>query len=198
MQVSDFLEKVDRYGDLPLLFELSSGHVVQGGYHVTEIKNASYETIDCGNSLHTWHEVVVQLWVPSEASVDDGWMPTGKFRKIWDAVDGRLALHRNAEIRFEYGDSQHLTSNYQVQGLVETEDGLVVQLAPPRTMCKPREILVPFNVVGDAVQAAVQKARDMVPARLETVIPLALVNAGGGGGESCCAPAPSSEVSCCG
>ena len=86
MNVSQFLEAIEAHGDRPLLFEYKSGEVVQGGYHVTEIKNASYETIDCGNSLHTWKEVVVQLWVPAEASTSDPWMPTGKFLKIWNVV----------------------------------------------------------------------------------------------------------------
>ena len=186
MNVSQFLEEIEAHGDRPLLFEYKSGEVVQGGYHVTEIKNASYETIDCGNSLHTWKEVVVQVWVPEEASAEDPWMPTGKFLKIWNVVDKRLALYRDAEIRIEFGDASNLTSIYHVDGFAATEDGLVAQLAPPRTMCKPREILIEPNEMSAAVVSAVAEASCCGPAeRQETVVPLATV-AAEKSGSGCC------------
>lgn len=169
MQVKEFLQKIKTQADQPLLFELGAGQVVQGGYHVTEIKNASYETIDCGNSLHTWKEVVLQLWVPEEAQAGDPWMPTSKFAKIWDVVDSRLSLHQDAEIRIEYGDATHLTSNYHVDGVVANEDGLVVQMAPPRTMCKPREILIAANEMS---ATAVAESCCGPTGRVETVVPL--------------------------
>ena len=170
MQVREFLQKIETEANQPLLFEFAAGQVVQGGYHVTEIKNASYDTIDCGNSLHTWKEVVIQLWVPEEAKVSDPWMPTSKFAKIWDIVDSRLSLYQDAEIRIEYGDATHLTSNYHVDNIVATEDGLVVQMAPPRTMCKPREILIAPNEMSET---AVAESCCAPAGRIETVVPLA-------------------------
>ncbi len=169
MQVKEFLQKVQSHSDLPVLFEYGTSQVVQGGYHVTEIKNASFETIDCGNSLHTWKEVVVQLWVPEEAQADDPWMPASKFMKIWSIVDERLALYQDAEVRIEYGDGTHLTANYHVDNIVATEDGLVVQMAPPRTMCKPREILIEPNEMS---AAAVAESCCTPAPRQETVVPL--------------------------
>ena len=199
MQVTEFLEKVQANPELPLLFEFTPGHVVQGGYHVTEIKNAGYETIDCGNSLHSWKEVIVQVWVPAEAKPEDDWMPTDKFLKIWDVVDNRLALHRDAEIRIEYGDAEHLTSNYQVDGLVVTEDGLMVQMAPPRTMCKPREILIPLNNAISAVtsQASCCAPSEATAIRKETVSPLPVRVENVASSSSCCTPAAEEKSSCC-
>lgn len=171
MQVSDFLTYLKTAENKPILFEIAPGDIVQGGYHVTEIKNSTYETIDCGNSLHTWKEVIVQLWVPEEAQADDPWMPSGKFLKIWDVVDSRLSLFPDAEIRIEFGDAAHLTSNYHVDGFAQTEDGIVVQMAPPRTMCKPREILIEPNEMS---AAAVESSCCTPSARKETVVPLAM------------------------
>ncbi len=170
MQVRDFLQKIKEQGEQPILFEITAGQVVQGGYHVTEIKNASYDTIDCGNSLHSWKEVVLQLWVPEEAKVSDPWMSSTKLLKIWDIVDSRLSLYQDAEIRIEYGDATHLTSNYHVDNVVATEDGLMVQMAPPRTMCKPREILIAPNEMSET---AVAEACCAPTGRVETVVPLA-------------------------
>ncbi len=184
MKVKDFLAAVKDRSESPLLFEFKPGFVVQGGYHVTEIKNAQYETIDCGNSLHTWKEVIVQVWVPEEATAEDPHMPAEKFMKIWDVVDSKLNLYKDAEIRIEYGDTENVTSNYDVHGFAETEDGFVVQMAPPRTMCKPREILVPLQ---DFAQATLEAVSCCSPSdREETVIPL---EAESSNGSSCCAPA---------
>lgn len=169
MQVQEFLQQIKAQNDQPLLFEFEAGQVVQGGYHVTEIKNTNHETIDCGNSLHSWKEVVIQIWVPEEAQASDPWMPASKFLKIWEIVDGRLNLYQDAEIRIEYGDATHLTANYHVDGLVTTEDGLVIQMAPPRTMCKPREILIAPNEMSEA---AVAESCCAPAGRVETVVPL--------------------------
>ena len=106
MLVKEFLDIARSYPDAPMLFDYDPDRIVAGGFHVTEIKNTTYETIDCGNSLHTWNEVIVQLWVPQEASAGDDRMSAGKFMKIWDAVDSRIPLDLDAEIRFEYGDEQ--------------------------------------------------------------------------------------------
>lgn len=186
MQVKQFLSAIGQ-NKKPLLFEYAPGKRVQGGYHVTEIKNAQYDTIDCGNSVHRWQEVIVQVWVPEEAQESEPHMPTAKFRKIWDVVDSRLSLFQDAEIRIEFGDGSNLTAIYHVDGVVDTEDGLIVQMAPPRTMCKPREILVPFGNAAGVVANAVNTRVG------ETVIPLAV---GGENTAVCCSPA-SSETSCC-
>lgn len=183
MQVTEFLQKLNNGNGQPLLFEYADGQVVQGGYHITEIKNAGFETIDCGNSLHAWKEVVVQVWEPAEAQASAPWMPTGKFLKIWDVVDSRLALHQDSEIRIEYGNATHLTSLYHVDDIVATEDGLVVKMAPPRTMCKPREILIAANEMSET---AVAESCCASVGRIETVTPLAVANGATREAAVCC------------
>ena len=171
MKVSKFLKTVRENESLPMLFH-HNGEVVQGGFHVTEIKNVSVETIDCGKSIHDWKEVVVQIWVPEEAKETDPRMSANKFMKIWDTVDNRLSLYQDAEIKIEYGDERFNTANYQVGSLKPTADGLVVEMQPLQTLCKPREILVPLNAAGELV--------------LEMV---------GGSSDSCCTP--SNSTTCC-
>ena len=179
MLVNEFLEKVGTYktdadGKLSLLFELASGRRVQGGYHITEIKNVVHETIDCGNSLHRWKEVVLQVWVPEQVNASATYMTTTQFMKIWDAVDSRLSLYKDAEIKVEYGDGECLTSIYHLDAIVPAEDGLIVQMVAPRTLCKPREALIELNQASQ--NAAVGFC--CAPAnRQETVIPLQAVNA---------------------
>jgi hypothetical protein len=42
MNANRFIETLRNHSEQPLLFQVSSGAIVQGGFHVTEIKNASY------------------------------------------------------------------------------------------------------------------------------------------------------------
>lgn len=93
MLVRDFMQTIQQNPNKPLHFLYDEGQIVPGGYHVTEIKNAQFETIDCGNSLHTWREVILQVWLPDEAAADAAPMSTDKFAKIWDLVDGRIPLN---------------------------------------------------------------------------------------------------------
>lgn len=174
MLVKKFLQNLENHPDQPLLFEYALGKTVPGGYHVTEIKNASFETIDCGNSLHTWQEVIVQVWLPDEARPDDEVMSAGKFLKIWGAVAGRIPLAEDGEIRIEFHDPDHLPAVYHVDGLTQTADGVKVQMAPTRTLCKPREILVPLN---DFVETAASCCTPNPVHEGEKAIPLAVAAA---------------------
>lgn len=181
MLVKQFLNVLEDHRDRPLHFEYAAGKTVPGGYHVTEIKNVTVETIDCGNSLHTWQEVIVQVWVPGEAQPGDEVMSAEKFLKIWGAVDRRIPLYNDGELRIEFHDPAHLPTIYHVDDLQIGEDGLRVAMAPPRTLCKPREILIPLNdYVETASDGCCTPANPIRES--EKAIPLAVA----GREQSCC------------
>jgi len=48
------------------VFSNSDGATIHGGYHLTELKAASFDTVDCGAQKNQWNETIVQLWVPEE------------------------------------------------------------------------------------------------------------------------------------
>ncbi|WP_420641670.1 DUF6428 family protein [Candidatus Leptofilum sp.] len=151
MLVRDFIQTVQQHPDKPLRFLYDNNQIVPGGYHITEIKNAQFDTIDCGNSLHTWREVILQLWVPDNIEPDAEPMASSKFAKIWSIVNGRIPLNQEAEIRIEYGSSQRLTAVYHVDELQNTPEGIIVKIAPPRTLCKPRELIQELNGYSECV-----------------------------------------------
>jgi len=120
-----------------LIFVNRAGDVIHAGYHLTEIKAAHFDTVDCGGQTNRWNETVVQLWVPAEA--DDDYMTAGKFLSIFDRVTGMIPLQEEAEIRVEYGDDNFFPSLYHVEA-VESEAGTMrVLVAPPVTTCKSRD-----------------------------------------------------------
>jgi hypothetical protein len=84
------------------MFVGMNGRGVPAGYHLTELKSASFDTVDCGGQVNRWHETIVQLWVSPDPAEDR--MTAAKFLKIFDKVCGMIPLKFDAEIRIEYGD----------------------------------------------------------------------------------------------
>ncbi len=180
MLVKEFLDTLRAHPDAALLFGYDSNRAVAPGFHVTEIKNTTYETIDCGNSLHTWNEVIVQLWVPGDVEAGAEHMTAAKFLKIWNVVADRIVLDTDAEVRIEYGDEQTRTALYHVDAVAEGETELRIALAPQRTLCKPREILVDLNPGAVHLEDACCSPSN------ETVLPLPTTTKRAGTTAGCC------------
>jgi len=138
MQTHEFIATLRRSGDKQLVFANEEGAAIHGGYHLTELKAASFDTVDCGGQKNRWHETIVQLWVP-ESEESDEFMTARKFLSIYDRVGGMIALDSEAEIRFEYGDENFPPSNYHVEEVTQDDTTIRVELRPPQTTCKARD-----------------------------------------------------------
>src|SRR5438128_10926838 len=112
MKTTEFISTLSAAPGNRLIFADVDGRAVHSGYHLTELKDASVETVDCGGQTNRWQETIVQLWVP--ADLDDDYMTAAKFLKIFDKVRGMIALDIDAEIRIEYGDENFFPSTYYV------------------------------------------------------------------------------------
>jgi hypothetical protein len=137
MKTNEFISELRRAPENQLVFVDGNGHAVHTGYHLTELKAASLDTVDCGGQANQWQETIVQLWVP--ANPDNDYMSADKFLKIFDKVRGMIPLNFDAAIRVEYGDENFFPSTYDVRSITHAEDVTRVQLQPPETTCKARD-----------------------------------------------------------
>ncbi len=137
MRTDEFVSALRRSPEKRLVFENAAGDSVHRGYHITEIKAAHYDTVDCGGQLNHWEETIVQLWVPAEP--DNEYMKAGTFLAIFDKVGGLVPLNFGAAARVEYGDGSFFPSIYHVASVTEAEGQLMVLLQPPGTTCKARD-----------------------------------------------------------
>src|SRR4029453_15790007 len=120
MKTQDFISRLREAPAKRLVFSNSDGATIHGGYHLTELKAASFDTVDCGAEKNQWNETIVQLWVPEEA--ENGEFIAGeKFFLFYDKVARLISLDATAEIRFEYGDENFPPSNYHVEMVSENE-----------------------------------------------------------------------------
>ena len=138
MNTQDFIAQLRRAPDKPLLFVNAEGDTIHAGYHLTEIKAAKFDTVDCGGEKNRWNETVMQLWVPAN-EICEQFMTAGKFLSIYEKVSRLIDVDSTAEVRFEYGDENFFPSNYHVDSVMEEIDALRVELRPPQTTCKARD-----------------------------------------------------------
>jgi hypothetical protein len=134
----DFINRLRRAPEKPLLFVNAEGDTIHAGYHLTEIKAAKFDTVDCGGEKNRWTETIMQLWVPARETSEQ-FMTAGKFLSIYEKVSSMIDVDPASEVRFEYGDGNFFPSNYHVESVMDQADALLVELRPPQTTCKARD-----------------------------------------------------------
>ena len=137
MNTQTFLDELrEMKPDSSLIFNYGD-KTVSPGYHVTEIMNTLYESVDCGGQANTWRETVVQLQGP-RADDAPAFMTVGKFLSIYGRVTQSLTIQEEAELRLEYGDLATPALRYHVTALEAQGDAVTVSLTPPGVTCKAR------------------------------------------------------------
>ena len=143
MNTKEFTDTLRAAQKKRLIFTNSDGDAVHRGYHLTEIKAALLDTVDCGGKVNRWPETIFQLWVPENA--DDEYMKADKFVRIYEKVRGSIPLDENAEVRIEYGDKNFFPSLYRIDSISADKNALRVLLRPPATTCKARDRAIDSN-----------------------------------------------------
>jgi hypothetical protein len=124
--------------DQRLIFQLNQSPLVAPGYHVTEVKAVSYDTMDCGGVADSWQETVIQLWNPGDEPTRE-YMTVRKFLAIYDRVARHVPISNEAELRFEYGDVGQPACIYRVQNIEMEGELIFVHLRAPVVTCKARD-----------------------------------------------------------
>src|ERR1700730_5006466 len=113
MKTKDFIKALRRSPDKALLFTNRDGDTIHPGYHLTELKAANYDTVDCGGQKNGWNETILQLWVPEDG--DHEYMLAGKFISIYDKVSRMGSMDQEAEPRIEDVSDTRVTPTYHLQ-----------------------------------------------------------------------------------
>jgi Family of unknown function (DUF6428) len=134
---AELLETLARHAGKPLIFSYE-GRDVLPGYHVTEVKTAAFEALDCGANYERWHETFIQLWdVPPEDG--RGFMPAGKFLAIIRKVAEKVPFDPAAKLTFEVSDGRRAMQLYRASAIATDGDLVRVALTERPASCKPRD-----------------------------------------------------------
>ena len=139
MLTKEFIELLNSNNGKELVFEYEKGQNIPAAYHITEVKNVHFESVDCGGFAHEEYQTIVQLWV-SEKEKQERSMEAQKALKIMNLVDGVKPLRQETKIYFEYGRGDLRTSNYSVEKADIFGDKVILKMYVEPTACKPRNI----------------------------------------------------------
>ena len=139
MNTKELLSLLEEHTNKSLLFEYSQGSFVGANYHITEVKNITVDSVDCGSGTDYWKETIIQLWEsPKEIGKQD-YMTVYKALSILNKVDRMKAMDREAEVKFEYSNSSFHTAQLFVSDYAFSGDQLILKLSIEKTDCKAKE-----------------------------------------------------------
>jgi hypothetical protein len=134
MNTQEFLTTLESLPNQSLIFDYGDGQI-KPGYHVTEVMNVTYESMDCGGQANFWRETIVQLMGPNITDKAE-YMTVEKFLSIYKKVAASVPVRAESEMRFEYGDSSHPAIHYHISDIRQTSEAITIFLIQPGVTCK--------------------------------------------------------------
>ena len=134
MNTQEFVSRLESLANWPLVFDYGDGQI-KPGYHVTEVMNVTYETMDCGGQANFWRETIIQLMGPSIQDKPE-YMTIEKFLNIYKKVAASVPVRPESEVRFEYGDAYKPAIHYHIGHIEERDDAVVIHFVQPGVTCK--------------------------------------------------------------
>jgi hypothetical protein len=138
MKTSSLLAALRIHADLQLVFH-AGREIASSGYHLTEVKRVSYETMDCGAMTHRWQENQFEISVPVVPEPGRAYMTADKFLQIIDRVQAELPLADEANARILASFTGQPAALYDVEQVSTRNGQLRVELTPDKTRCKAAE-----------------------------------------------------------
>lgn len=116
----------------PLIFKTAQGEI-RGGYHVTELKLADVNSIDCGARRSSWRELALQL-----LDGDGGaHMSVEKFQNILVQSAKHVAGLAETPMHVEFAHDNIGMRIYQLTDPVRDGDSVILRLVENHAYCKP-------------------------------------------------------------
>lgn len=123
--------------DLPLLFTIE-GEDVPSNYHVSELKAASYASLDCGARAHRWQENTLHIFIPQRDGDDDRQMTTHKLTEIFTRTKAQIEMNDSAKLTVEYAENKNRgLAVYNIAEVSNSAESMRVHLEPMIAECKP-------------------------------------------------------------
>ena len=140
MKTQTFLNTLKNNLNKELLFEYAPDTFVKANYHITEIKNLSIESVDCGGKTNFWKETIVQLWENPLEIGKRSFMTVSKAIEIFDRVDSIKPLQLDTEIKIEYGNNLFHTANLVIHSIAVNDKSIIIKLHSDTTQCKASDV----------------------------------------------------------
>jgi len=121
--------------DSPLVFSFD-GQAINPSYHVTEVKHAAMNSLDCGSGKDQWEEITVQL-LDGSALFKGKHMSFGKFMGIVGKAIESLSFDENTLTFIEFAPNNEGLRKLVIDRVDHNEGQVLVHLSSPTALCKP-------------------------------------------------------------
>ena len=101
MKTVEFLNLLREFPNKTIRFAYAPSQFVKQGYHITEVKHLTIDTVDCGGRSHFWKETIIQLW-EDPSNTDTSYMSAFKALSILKKVAKTKPFVQEATLKFEY------------------------------------------------------------------------------------------------
>lgn len=158
MKTQDFIQLLQSNPEKELIFEYRDGQTVGANYHITEVKNVTVDSVDCGAGTGYWKETVIQLLEnPSEIN-KTRYMTAAKALAILNRVNNIKPMDPLSPVKFEYGNPDFHTAQIPVGSYNTQGDHLIVRLREEAAACKGKSKAVHVST-GRGAHKTVVSAR---------------------------------------
>lgn len=140
MKTKEFLQVLENNTEKELIFEYANNQLVSANYHLTEVKNVFFDTVDCGGKPNEWNETHLQLWEDPNELGKTNYLKVDKVLSILKRVNSIKTLLLDTEIKMEYGNDSFSTSVMPVASIEISEEFLKVKLFVEETKCKAKDV----------------------------------------------------------
>jgi hypothetical protein len=108
MNWNEIFTLINNHTNKIISFQWNEDYIIKNGYHLTEIKVAQVNSVDCGGKMNAWREIVLQLWEPENKQAQE--VLTGeKFIQIAKTVQELMPLDGHLPVKIEFGNKQFET-----------------------------------------------------------------------------------------
>ncbi|WP_027065174.1 DUF6428 family protein [Maribacter sp. Hel_I_7] len=139
MKTNEFLTLLKENTDKSLVFEYAPGQLVGANYHITEVKNITVDSVDCGAGTDFWKETIIQLWESPQELGKRDYMTAYKAMGILNKVDKIKPMEKDVEVKFEYSNSVFHTAQLFVLSHQIKDNQILMHLGIEKTDCKAKE-----------------------------------------------------------
>lgn len=139
MKTNEFLTLLKENTDKSLVFEYAPGQLVGANYHITEVKNITVDSVDCGAGTDFWKETIIQLWESPQELGKRDYMTAYKAMGILNKVDKIKPMEKDVEVKFEFSNSVFHTAQLFVLSHQIKDNQILMHLGIEKTDCKAKE-----------------------------------------------------------
>lgn len=120
---------------LPVVFTQNE-HTISPGYHITEVKTAVVNSLDCGQGTDQWGEIVIQL-LDGNADSSGDYMQSKKMMGILEHAIKASHADDRTHLYFEFTPGNATLQKSSVSAIEVVNNTITIALGTTTAQCKP-------------------------------------------------------------